>query len=302
MQLKIDQINDFLNTVLPTLSNATTINLWDFTEKYPFILQIIEDLNYKNRSVTAMGVTNCVRDSKGVLQDRKVPQEEKLLSKYEQMISERQYQDSQNDKTTSNKKIMPITTLKTKYVTFSQLKQLIEQLYIDTKGLIEHEQIQHFIKSLKADYQATSKTYVDYCNEYEKYEKLKETVIELSKVHESIKKQIAVLDIQKDQSKKAYDLLNDNVQNSIVGMIEQIDTEALRDLQSRIENVAGRYHYLKQVNEKITPKTLICSLCSCNDVNAVLECGHQGCYVCLTKTDLLCTQCGAQNSKIITLK
>jgi hypothetical protein len=87
-------------------------------------------------------------------------------------------------------------------------------------------------------------------------------------------------------------------------MTESIDADAMADLKEKIETVAGRYHYIKDIHTKILGKEDkdICSLCHNNKIDTVLECGHQYCNECTLRSDLYCNTCDIQNMKSIKIK
>jgi hypothetical protein len=319
MQLKLEQIDYFKWSILseipdttpsesdaePTEPAETIVNLWDHTEKYPFIVHIIEQLNYQKRTIN-VAKNNCYIDEKGILQDCKsknVKSDLRDMSQlYNQMMEERTAFLPVDPTKPNPKRRCKDIVKNVKNVTKTQLVNLVEELYKDTRCLTEHEKIQHFIKSLKEDFDVTSKAYVNYCQEYKKYETLKKNIFELSKIHDTIKENIEDLGTHKEETREEYTVLNESLQKSIIGMTESIDTVAMADLQDKIETVAGRYHYIKEIHSKILGTKNVCSLCNTNNLDTVLECGHQYCQECVMRSDLYCNVCDGHSKTSIKLK
>jgi len=302
MQAKLDQIEDFQNAVVPTLPDTKDINLWNYTERYPFVLQLIELLALRERTFY-VEKAHCYRDARGILQDTVRKSNGTInantANMYEQLLALREI-----DAPTTLNTDASVAPVKTKYVTKAVLTVLVDELHKDTKSLLEHKQIQHFITSLRADHEAASKSYVTYCNEYSKYDKLKTSLIELSKLHKNITSQIEALNIQKSMTSEQYRKLNESVETATAEMISSIDTNAMANLQQEIVSVAGRYHYLKGLNAKalrgLNGESL-CGSCGIAERDATLECGHQGCVDCLTKSDFYCSICHQRSTKLIKL-
>lgn len=253
MHLKLQQIEEFQFERLPGLKDGN-VNLWDFVEDYPFMLHVIEQINYKERTFK-VARTNCYVDNKGVLQDEKKPKKEEISQKYEQMISERTHQDASNDKENQNNaKSFFTVNKKEKLITKEELKVLVSDLYRDTKQLVENDRIQNFVNSLCEEFSVTEKAFHDYCKQHQKYMNLKESIEELSKQHDRIKEQIENLETHQESMRSHYQSLNETLQESLSGMLNSIDTEAMGYLQRNIEEVAGRYHYLREVRDNILGK------------------------------------------------
>jgi FtsZ-binding cell division protein ZapB len=191
------------------------------------------------------------------------------------------------------------------FVSKETLTSLLDSLYKETKLLLQNQEMENMSIAIRNDLEVSAAEFFTLCSQYQKYEKLKETVNTLSEAHSSIKNQIESLDSYRDTMKTEYESVNEHLQESISKLLNSIESDTIVKLQRDLDTAAKRFHSAQKSRKTILANLAneqTCVLCNDAVIDSVLLCGHQGCEGCL-ESNPICGCCGERtNGTVIRLK